>query len=131
MSEIRRLPRDPFEDNPDYIKLRIENPSEQVATIASLTGISYRVIEYSSEEDAREDDNGTEITGATSLTVADVIYDTLQSWSIDATGYNFKMLSPATNRPNGDKWQRHQITFTPASGPAYDSITLNYVIPKN
>jgi hypothetical protein len=130
MSAIRIL-ADVFENQPDYIKLRVENPNKQVATVASLTGaspvgISYRVIEYSTQEEAEDDENGTEILGATSLVVADVIFDT----PIGGI-YNFEFLSPGTNRPNGNKWCKHQITFTPASGPAYMSVTLNKVLPVN
>jgi len=117
---------DTLEGQPDYIKMVLLNPDEELATVASVSSLSYRVIEYASKDDAIKDIDGTEITATASLTVGSTIYDT----PIDDT-YNFKMLSPGTNRPNGNKWIRHQITVTPTSGPAYMAVAYGYVIPVN
>lgn len=130
MSAIRLL-KDTLEGNPDYIRLRVENPGGTVATAVSLTSISYRVIEYANEDDGTEDSNGTELLAATNLTPVATYVFALASWSLDSTGYNFELLSPGTNRPNGGKWIRHQITFTPVTGPAYTVVTLNKVLALN
>ena len=55
----------------------------------------------------------------------------LTAWSIDTTGYNFEDPSTGTNRPNGNKWIRHQFTFTPVTGLPYKSITINKVLAVN
>jgi hypothetical protein len=131
MSQFREL-KDTLEGSPDYIRLRLENPGETVATPVSVSSISVRVIEYANERAAREDSNGTEILEATNLTpVADYIFSPVRSWSLDTEGYNFEYLSPGTNRPNGNKWIRHQFTITPATGPAYMSVTINKVLAVN
>lgn len=131
MSQLRLL-KDSLEGQPDYIRLRLENPGAVVATALHVSAISVRVIEYDSQGAAERDLNGTEILPATSLTPIATYIFALVAWpTIDSTGYNFEYYSPGTNRPNGNKWVRHQFTITPTSGPAYMSVTINKVLAVN
>lgn len=53
----------------------------------------------------------------TTLTIADVIFDTLQTdsrWTPDTTGFNFRYVLPATARPDGHKY-RVQLLYNPPS----------------
>lgn len=130
MSAIRVL-NPAMEDGPDYIRLRVENPDEALASPSNVTAVSYRVIEYCGEEEAHADRDGEPIVPATAVDPADCLF-ALRPWpKIDDTGYNFELFSPGTNRPNGNKWVRHQITFTPLVGPAYTVVTVNQVLPVN
>lgn len=131
MSALRML-KPVLQNGPDYIRLQVTNPDEELANVASLTSISYRVIEYDDQAEAEADEDGVEILPATNLTpLSDYVFDTPRTWSADTVGYNFELYSPGTNRPNGSKWQRHQITFTPVTGPAYMEVTINEIIPVN
>jgi hypothetical protein len=63
------------------------------------------------------------------LTVADVIFDTLQtsddeaSWTTDDTGYDFKYDSLAAQIPDGNKSYRFEFVFTMS-----DSSTLIFAL---
>ena len=61
------------------------------------------------------------ITGATSLTVANVVYNTLQTdarWTKDSTGYNFAMVLPAASVPDAHSY-RVDVQITPAAGQVF------------
>lgn len=59
------------------------------------------------------------VTGSVDPTVADVIFDSLQTgwpWETDETGYNFRYAAPASFFPDGDKHYLVEIKFTRAAG---------------
>lgn len=61
------------------------------------------------------------VTAATSLTVANVVYNTLQTdarWTKDDTGYNFAMVLPADSVPDAHKY-RVDVQITPAAGQVF------------
>lgn len=121
-----------FEDTKIVLMDRVTNLAGAYVTQASLSTMVYRVDEYASEADARACSNGTEIATAQSLTIADCVYDTLQTaepWDSDAdpTGYNVKCVMPKTTRPNGSKWHRYEIMLTPTSG-SDDAFPLVWII---
>jgi len=70
---------------------RVENASGQAITQASITSIRYSVYELNTDDPA----SLTAVVGheEVALSVNDVVFDTLQtdqSWTVDATGYNFR-----------------------------------------
>lgn len=118
-----------FEDAPIVLMDRVKNIAGAYITQASVSTITYRVDAYSSQRDAETCSNATEVTDDTSLTTADVVYDTLQTaapWdsTADATGYNFRFTLPAASRPVGDKWHRVEVIITPTSGDAYPLVWI-------
>lgn len=63
--------------------------------------------------------------GPTALTVATVVFDTLQTdarWSIDSTGYNFRDDVAAAIFATGDTRYRLEYAFTPASGEVFQVV---------
>lgn len=71
-------------------------------------------------------DPPVKITNATSLTVADVVFDTLQPWDVDDVGYNFRGVIPPEalgeididDFPKG-QWVRVDVLVTPTSGDPF------------
>lgn len=56
------------------------------------------------------------------LTVADIVFDTLQTddrWTADAIGYNFRDDIPAAKFADGDATYRIEYKFTPVDGEAW------------
>ena len=87
---------------------------------ADLSSITYSVYLL----DDSDPDAATVVAGhdGASLTIADVIFDTLQTggiWDVDATGYNFKhILDVSTNQAFAEAARNYQIRYelTPTSG---------------
>ena len=78
---------------------------------ANIASITYRVVV----------DGTTEVIASTALTVADVIFDTLQTsdaaWTKDSTGYNFMTIFPPTHFPTGATTIYIFVTITDTSAP--------------
>lgn len=109
--------------NPLELSARIQGAGQTNITQAALSAITYRTWKYESQRDAERDSNGTEVSTSASLTISAVVHDTLQAWSADSTGYNFKFTLPGVRRPTDNTWTRVDITFDPAA-----SGQENYVV---
>lgn len=87
---------------------------------AGITSITYGV---------RDVTDGSEIVAAgTALTVANVVFDTLQTddrWDEDTDGYNFLHAIAASVFATGDVLAQIEYVFTPTSGQAW---TLSYEV---
>ena len=67
----------------------------------------------------------TEIGSETTLVIADVIFDTLQTdgrWTKDATGYNFRDRIAGTNFASGDVTNRVEYQFTGTGGEKFPVV---------
>lgn len=112
-----------FEDSGCSPMARLKGQSGGNVTQASLSAISYTVIDKTTQ---------AVIVAATSLTIADVIFDSLQTdarWTKDSTGYNFRHDLAAASFPEGNTTYRVEYTFTPVSGAVFRAVfempTLN------
>lgn len=81
---------------------------------ADLTGASLSVFDL-------DGDQTTPVSGPTALTIANVVFDTLQTdarWDtdIDPGGYNFRYEIPEAAFPIGGRRYRAEVTFDPTSG---------------
>ncbi len=112
---------------------RIEGNGGSNITQASISSIAYNVTRYGSLKDAESVTDGTSVISAGALVVSSVVFNTLQTaapWDsdADATGYNFRYDSPATDRPavsgGGTYWHRYDVTFTPASGAVFSVVWI-------
>lgn len=105
-----------WEDHGVHLMARIKGQDAELVTQASITSGTYVVTNVST---------AAEIVGSTALTIASVIFDTLQTdarWS-KAGGYNFRFFVPKTACPTADP-HRVEIDLVPTSGGAAESIAL-------
>lgn len=69
------------------------------------------------------DDTDTVVIGPTTLTLADVVLDTVVTataiWEGDSVGYNFKDHVPKTAFPTGGRLYRIEYICTPSAGATY------------
>lgn len=68
---------------------------------------------------------GTQVTTSTSLTIASVIYNTLQTgtiWGVDDTGFNFKATIAAGSFPAGNQVYTVEVKFTLAGGNVFFGV---------
>lgn len=95
------------------VMARIVGKDNQVVTQSDVASVSYRVVES----------GDTEIASSASLTVSEVIFDSLQTpdddpaWTKDSTGYNFMTILPPSVLPNGGKTVYIPFTFTDNTSP--------------
>jgi hypothetical protein len=114
------------EDSGGSIAARVRNPNAAYITQATITSISARY--------RRLDKSATTTTA--SLTVASVVFDTLQTdtfWKdiggvlIDTIGYNFRWDFAATVFPDPGIYGV-TFVFTPSSGAAYN-VNVKVTVP--
>ncbi len=104
-----------WEDSGAYLMSRILGSDGAAIQQADVSSIAYSVYDM--------DDTSSPSTG--SLTVANVVYDTLQTdarWTKDSTGYNFGWAAGASLFAGGDKVYTVEVAFTPASGEVYHVV---------
>ncbi len=109
-----------FQNGSAILMARVVDSSAQTINRASVASIRYSIYEL----DKSDPGSLTPVVGhdAVSLTVDDVIYDTLQNdsfWTIDTTGYNFRHgIDVAANDAFSKAGKVYQIRYelTPVLG---------------
>lgn len=81
---------------------RVILPSNKVAVLSDIAAIAYSVV--------NKTDNTTAVTG--SLSPADVMFATVQSWPKDSSGFTFLWAADGSLWPIADKRYKVVITFT-------------------
>ncbi len=121
-----------FEDGGATLMDRILGNAGTAITQATISAIALKVYECTSKENAINA-VGDEVSGVGgSLTVADYVYDTLQTaapWSAGGTGYNFRYNAAAAIFPSGSKWYRLEFKFTPATGAPFFVVWVGFAEP--
>ena len=105
-----------FEDTGFSLMARIQGTDAEDIQQADISSIAYSVYDLSS--------TGSPTTTG-SLTVSNVVFDTLQTdsrWNTDTTGYNFRWDVPASIPADGAKNYQIEIAFTPTSGEVYHAV---------
>lgn len=109
---VAPIPVTIYEDSGAYLMARVLGGDGSAVQQADVSSIAYSVYD--------SDDTSSPATGT--LTVANVVYDTLQTdsrWTADATGYNVGWSAPASLFPTGDRVYLVEVAVTPASGEVY------------
>ncbi len=107
-----------FEDSSAYILGRIRNLENALITQASLSEISLRVYDPDNPPDTTDEDDPA-VIAFREITIADDVYDTLQTdsgWNTtaDPDGFNFKVEVLPEDIPAGGKKARFEFKFTDA-----------------
>ena len=108
-------------DSAAWCLARIDGWDGALITQADLSAIEYTIYEHS-------DDSRLPVDGNTAipLTIADVIYDSLQTsdaWDVDTTGYNFALRLDGSSTPQFPNRKRRYsvcVLFTPFHGQAIE-----------
>ena len=101
-----------YEDTGATCMARIVGADSTAITQSTTSAITLAVFKNSS----------TVATYTASLTVADVVFDALQTdgrWTKDSTGYNFRYAVIASVFDDGDATYTVEFKFTPTSGSQY------------
>jgi len=101
-----------YEDSGLTCMARIQGADASNITQATTSAITLAVFKNAN----------TTATYTASLTVADVVYDSLQTdsrWSKDSTGYNFRYAVVASVFDTGDATYTIEFKFTPTTGSQY------------
>lgn len=102
-----------WEDYPTQLMARIVGNDGSYITQATISTITYKVIDTS---------DGTVVVSNGSMTVASVVFDTMQSdsrWELDDVGYNFRAEIAGASFPSSGRVYRVEVLFTPSSGSAF------------
>lgn len=111
-----------YEDTPKVLRSYVDNIDEEAIDQASTDEVNYLVKQYDSKSKAEDDIDGTTIQAeATAGSVADLIFDTLQTWRLDDRGFNFQMTLPAASFPTKGKWYVVEVWVTPQAGEDFQA----------
>jgi len=98
-----------YEDGTPVILARITGTANTAITQGTVSSIAYTITDTSTNT----------VVDSGSLTVANVVYDTLQTdavWTNDSTGYNFKWLPSASSFPTGGVTYAVELQITASGG---------------
>ena len=101
-----------YEDTGATCMARIVGADATAITQATTSAITLAVFKNAN----------TSATYTASLTVADVVFNALQTdgrWTKDSSGYNFRFSAIASIFASGDATFRLEFKFTPTSGSQY------------
>jgi hypothetical protein len=124
MSTSKAIRGECKENSGKTVRARIVGHADTPITQASLTTFKYRIDRYASVDEAESDTGATSVIGETALTIASVIFDTLQPWDVDdaahpgpdgLSGYNMAHALPASSFPEPG-WYRIEYWADPVSG---------------
>jgi hypothetical protein len=113
-----------LEDAPKVVLARVLGANRAAITQASLSALTYIVKRYASDQAAEVDSDGTSIVTETTLTIADCVFDALQSWDEDSTGYNLQVTLPASAFATAGYFYRADIWATPTSGDRFPAAIV-------
>lgn len=105
-----------YENSGVFLMGRYKGGDGSLITQASISSIAIKVY---------DDGDPTAAVDELALTVADVVFDALQTderWQEDSSGYNFGYALPAESLPDGQKNYNVEVKFTPASGEAFYDV---------
>lgn len=107
------------------IMARVTNLAGSLITQATIVSIAYKVFD-------KLDAALTDIAQSSPLTVADVVFNSLQtddSWTKDSAGYNFRYVTDPAELPEGGATYRFEFTLTTSDGSKIEIVaevdTLN------
>lgn len=109
MPDATIISADVYEDSGPILMARVVGTAGAAITQATCSTITYAVYDVAT---------AASVTSG-SLTIANVVFDTLQTdaiWTKDSTGYNFKTQMTAAMVPTGGATYRMEIKITPTSG---------------
>lgn len=114
-----------FEDSGLVILGRGRSPGGSYFQQADFASIKLKIFDMA--------DPGSLVVPEVTLTVADVIFNSLQTndttrWTIDTVGYNFRHVVRAAYLPLGGRRYRLEYKFTP-TGSTYDPFHAVVEIP--
>ena len=118
MPDASIIAADVYEDSGPILMARVVGAAGTAITQATCSTITYVVVDIAT---------GTTVSNG-SLTIASVVFDTLQTdsiWTKDTTGYNFKTVLTAAMVPTGGATYRVEVKITPTSG---QPIWLTYQV---
>lgn len=102
---------------PATAKAYVTNIAEAAITQATVNAVTYIAKQYNSRDEAEADSDATVIQTETSAgAVASTVFDTLQAWDVDSTGFNLKVTLPAATFPTGGKFVHVEVWIDPTSG---------------
>jgi hypothetical protein len=103
-----------WEDQDLAVMARVKGIDDQDIVQSTISGITMRV--YDAQDDF------TQVGATATLTVAQVVFDTLQTsngWTKDSNGYNFRYVISGAYFPTGNRDYWVEFEFTPATGSAF------------
>ena len=109
-----------WEDSGCSLMARVTGTAGTAINQASTASITYKVFDLDGATPGTATQTG-------SMTVASVVFDTLQTdarWDYDSTGYNLRYTAPATWFPDGDHRYRIEALLTDTSTPAVVSFVV-------
>ena len=116
-----------WEDGSLLILRYVTGNADTAITQASLTSITYKVYDL--------DDSDAQVGAETTLTVTDVVFDTLQTtapWDVDrdGAGYNFRVTIPGSYFPNGGRRYWIELNFNPVTGDDFPVVVDHLTVSR-